>query len=394
MTHDWAKDDLIATQASYERPELGQANHHEIETESGLAAWLESGQGLGSLRIQGLDLRRYARDVGRRKDVQGLVVLGGVVPPELDRHLRQHGAVIFPGAPQAPVRPYRGTLYRPHELYAGLSEHGYARTPDALAYAWAKDSCLRHDAYASMLRAIHDDSMTDALTGLLADRKVVGVMGGHALARGTKGYAQAAHLGHRLARTDDLVVATGGGPGAMEAAGLGAWAADEASLAHGLEKLAQVPSFVPDIGAWAQVALEVRAQAGPAGERRAAEVRSIGIPTWFYGHEPPHVFADQIAKYFSNAVREDLLLSLSGAGLVVLPGAAGTVQEVFQIATRLYYEANDQVPPIVLVDEHHWTEHLPVWPLLQSLGRGRLMGERIFLVPDVHAAADVLAGCG
>ena len=43
-----------------------------------------------------------------------------------------------------------------------------------------------------------------------------------------------------------------------------------------------------------------RAHLAPAGT-----ARSLGIPTWFYGHEPPNVFCDGIGKYFSNAIRED-----------------------------------------------------------------------------------------
>jgi hypothetical protein len=37
-------------------------------------------------------------------------------------------------------------------------------------------------------------------------------------------------------------------------------------------------------------------------------VGSSPIPTWFYGYEPPDVFASAMAKYFSNALREDVLL--------------------------------------------------------------------------------------
>ena len=33
---------------------------------------------------------------------------------------------------------------------------------------------------------------------------------------------------------------------------------------------------------------------------------SLGVPTWFYGHEPPNLFATRIAKFFTNALREDV----------------------------------------------------------------------------------------
>jgi predicted Rossmann-fold nucleotide-binding protein len=121
------------------------------------------------------------------------------------------------------------------------------------------------------------------------------------------------------------------------------------------------------------------------------------MPTWFYGHEPPNVFAEGIAKYFSNAVREDGLLARCTAGVVVLPGAAGTVQEVFQLCTRLYYaqgsaraEAAEPLPPMVLVGAEQWSEVLPVWPLVQALAAGRPMAGAVHLVDTPQEAVAVL----
>ncbi|CAM5688765.1 Rossmann fold nucleotide-binding protein OS=Streptomyces alboniger OX=132473 GN=CP975_25980 PE=4 SV=1 [Streptomyces alboniger] len=116
----------------------------------------------------------------------------------------------------------------------------------------------------------------------------------------------------------------------------------------------------------------------------------MGIPTWFYGHEPPNAFASHLGKYFANATREDGLLARSNAGVVFLPGAAGTVQEVFDNATPNYYESRGEPTPMVLVDRAHWTDHLPVWPLLRSLARGRPMESRIALVDAVEEAPDAL----
>jgi predicted Rossmann-fold nucleotide-binding protein len=127
-----------------------------------------------------------------------------------------------------------------------------------------------------------------------------------------------------------------------------------------------------------------------AGRQRP--VTSIGIPTWFYGHEPPNVFCDAIAKYFSNAVREDGLLARCTAGLVVLPGAAGTVQEVFQAATRLYYAGEAApLPPMVLVGREHWTTTVPAWQTLSALGAGRDMELAVHLVDDPDEAVSLLA---
>ena len=246
---------------------------------------------------------------------------------------------MFPTDPHAPVDPYRATLYTAAELYAGLDDGGYESTPDFLAYQWMRDGALHHDAFVTLLRAIHDDSISDALDEFTTGRRVVGVMGGHALARGTSGYAAAARLGRSLASAG-LVVATGGGPGAMEAANLGALAADEQSLATALDRLAAVPTFRPSVADWVSLAFEVRAALPVSDDRR-----SLGIPTWFYGHEPPNVFCDGIGKYFSNAIREDGLLARATAGLVVLEGAAGTVQEIFQAVTPLFYAPAEASSP-------------------------------------------------
>lgn len=376
----------------YEHP-VPAAGHHrarEVEDQPGLVALLGSGASLAGLRFQGLDLVAHEEALLARQDVRGLVVLGGRLTPSLDEHLRCHGAIIFPTDPGAPVRPYRGRLYTPEELYEGLIE-GYERTPDAQAYAWSRDATLAHDAYVSALRAIHDDAMADALVDVVEGRRVVGVMGGHAVRRGSAGFARAAELGHLLA-DEGVLVATGGGPGAMEAANLGAWARDRQVLQQGLAALAEVPHFDDGIGPWAQVALQVRGGGHSRSDSGAPEMRSLGIPTWHYGHEPPNVFGDLVAKFFSNALREDLLLHHSSGGLVVLPGAAGTVQEVFQMATRLYYEVDGRVPPLVLVGREHWSGQLPVWPLLQALGRDRAMGEAVHLVESPAEAAALVLG--
>jgi predicted Rossmann-fold nucleotide-binding protein len=362
----------------------------EIEDEVTWERVLRAPEPLHNLRLQGIDLTRHRELLLARRDLTDVVVLGGRLDQGVEAHLGRMGAILFPADPRAPVDPYRARLYTAQELYAGMDEAGYPGTVDARAYRWSQDAAVRHDAYVSALRAIHDDAMADALAALVADRRVVGVMGGHALRRGTEGFAAAAELGHRLARAG-MLVATGGGPGAMEAANLGAWAPDRATLGHALQRLSTVPDFVDDIGAWAEPALALRLGSQGPGPR---SVSSLGIPTWYYGHEPPNAFGQLIAKFFANALREDLLLAHSRAGLVVLPGAAGTVQEVFQMATRLYYEVDGPgapPAPLVLVGAEHWTSHLPVWPLLQALGRDRAMGGALHLVDSVPEAAALLA---
>jgi hypothetical protein len=61
---------------------------------------------------------------------------------------------------------------------------------------------------------------------------------------------------------------------------------------------------------------------------------SIGMPTWLYGLEPPIVIASVMAGYFASSAREEDLLTIAGNGLILAPGGAGTIQEIFQDAAQ------------------------------------------------------------
>ncbi|MFE3635721.1 LOG family protein [Streptomyces cellostaticus] len=358
------------------------ARDREIESLAEFDEVVTAHGSLARFRLQAVDLTERTKEL-LTVDTADAVFLGCPMDPEAAAHVRSAGALVFPPIPGLPFDPYRGFAYTPGELFESLDE-GYEATPDARAYAWSRRTKSDGDVFASMLRAIHDDSVSDALDELLSGARVVGVMGGHALARGTTGYAGAARLGRELTRAG-FTVATGGGPGAMEAANLGAYAAPFADtmLEEALLLLAKEPSFRPSVTDWARAAFEVRERWPGGGE-------SVGVPTWFYGHEPPNAFAAHIAKYFTNAIREDGLLARSTAGVVFLPGAAGTVQEIFDDATPNYYESRGEPTPMVLVDEEHWTRRLPAWPLLRSLAEGRSMESRISLVDRIEQAPEAL----
>jgi predicted Rossmann-fold nucleotide-binding protein len=332
--------------------------------------------------LQGLDLTGHVNelDVLLHHSVR-VVLFGCVLDDACVERARDKRAIVIPSLPDLPFRPFRPSLYEADELFAGL-ERGYANTVDAQAYRWFKEHEQSGDLLAATAQALHDASISDALEEALAGARVVGVMGGHALLRGTEEYAHAVKLGQGLADAG-LVVATGGGPGAMEAANLGGFLCGKgpAAAAEACAIVAKATSYKLDPSSWARAALEARAHAGPPLEKR-----SVGIPTWFYGHEPPNAFGVQIAKYFQNAVREDGLLARCNAGIVFLAGAAGTVQEIFQDATQSYYAAEGRATEMVLVGKAHWTEKLPAWQLLCALAKGREMEKRIHLVDHVDEA--------
>ncbi|CAB4706305.1 MAG: Rossmann fold nucleotide-binding protein [Actinobacteria bacterium] len=281
------------------------------------------------------------------------------------------------GLDDVPVDVRRAGLYTADELYDAPR---YADSLDARVYAWAEQTRCPDDALA---RALHDHAIDQALEAWVAERHLCGVMGGHALERGRRAYADAARLGRLLG--ERRTVATGGGPGAMEAANLGARLAHQPAdaLADALTRLARVPSFRPSVDAWAAAARQVLGQS-------TRPTQTLGIPTWHYGHEPPNLFATAIAKYLRNATREAILLEVCDAGIVFLPGAGGTVQEIFQDACENYYADESTTAPMVLVGRSHWTEELPAWPLLQALARGRPMEQHVHLVETVEEAAALI----
>jgi predicted Rossmann-fold nucleotide-binding protein len=356
----------------------------DIETLEQFDAVAANAQHMAGWRIQGVDLSGRTDQI-LRLDPAGSLVLGGALSEVAAEHVRSGGGLVLPEIPQLPFDPYRTELYTPDELYEGL-ERGYQNTTDARVYAWSRQAV--HDAVFTVARGLHDASVDEALAQTVGAQRAVGVMGGHVVGRDRAEYAGAAELGRRLGRAG-MYVMTGGGPGVMEAANLGAHFAghSDRALAEAIGMLASAPSFQHSITAWAAAAFEVRSQWPSAGD-------SLGIPTWFYGHEPPNPFATHIAKYFLNSLREDTLLRICTGGIVFLPGFGGTVQEIFQDACENYYAEPSAVAPMVLVGRGYWTRTVPAWPLLQALADRRPMARRIHVVEHIDEVIEVLSDSG
>ncbi|GIG67014.1 hypothetical protein Pen01_33090 [Phytomonospora endophytica] len=362
----------------------------DVESREELDAHLADGT-LSGLTVQGLDLRQDCPDLAV-VDVADAMFIGCRFPDEATAAtLITRGAHIIPTFGETPYSTQPGHLYTAAELAAGFAEGGFAGMFDTRVYRhYVERGEAMPETREALAQRLHDSGIDNALLDLMRGWShheggpVAGIMGGHAELRGTPEYRKVTRLGRKLARAGVLVV-TGGGPGAMEAANLGAYAADtsETALARAVDLLAEHPDF-RDHDPFTAVALRVRKELGDHdhnGIVNAAWSRQGGlsIPTWLYGHEPANLFASRIAKYFSNAIREDTILRLARGGIVFAPGRAGTVQEVFQAATKIFYNSDGPTGPMVFLGVDYWAG-LPAPELLRTLLRDSRDGDRSGLV--------------
>jgi predicted Rossmann-fold nucleotide-binding protein len=342
----------------------------EIDTIDDFLAWVSDSPESTPAAIQDLNLGGLAEAI-ISKSFPDSLFLSCEMDASVAGHIVQSGGVVIPDLKGFDFSVHRKALYSVGELFAGFNINdpdGYEATYDFKVYRQycCQGKTPRH-INTSLARRLHDHSITDALEEELQGRKVVAVMGGHGMERQDPFYAKVAHLSRRLTREGFLMV-SGGGPGAMEATHLGAYFAsrEEAELDAAIDMLKKRPEGAQagreyEDKDWLHRAWRVL-EKYPIPNGTQNQCKSVGIPTWLYGHEPPAPFATHIAKYFANSVREDGLLAIAHHGVIFAPGSAGTTQEIFQDAAQNHYGSQGVYSPMILFGEEHWT---------QIVGRGQ-----------------------
>ena len=363
-------------------------SYKEIDNLFDLPAPDESGR-VSHYVFQYIDFAQVPQYVSAGHRFSDCCFLGCEIPTEMEGSIGRT-CLIFPRMGRI-YNAFRGKLYTGESLYEGFvpgDEDSFATCFDSRVYAdYMEKGKECHDIRETLGRSLHDRAIGDAMQDFLSrydDRQVVAVMGGHALLRTDESYRKVVYISKVLTEKGKIM-ASGGGPGAMEATHVGAWMAgrNDSDVQEALDMLAVAPSF-RDPG-WLSSAFAVREK------YPQTKYRSLGIPTWFYGHEPATPFATHIAKYFLNSVREDTLLSIAKGGIIYSPGSAGTLQEIFQDAAQNHYETFGFASPMVFLGRDYYTREMPVYPMLEDLlARGKYKNLQLSITDDPDQAIQAI----
>lgn len=315
--------------------------------------------------FQYIDFKLAPQYVAARHNFSDCCFMGCTIPSEMEGELDQT-CIVFPRMGMI-YQTFASRLYSGDTLYAGFDpsdDSSLEKCFDSRVYSdYLEKGKDCNNLKETLARSLHDRAISDAMNAFLGrfdEKQVVAVMGGHTLSRTDEAFRNIALISKSLTEYGKIM-ASGGGPGAMEATHFGAWMAGRSlrEFDEALELLKPSPTF-HDKG-WLKTAFEVREKFPQS------TFRSLGIPTWFYGHEPSTPFATDIAKYFMNSLREAILLAVAKGGIIYSPGSAGTLQEIFQDAAQNHYETLGYSSPMVFFGTEYFTKEVPVYPLLEDL---------------------------
>lgn len=344
-----------------------------------LEEFLDQGYNLENCSILGLDFSSLSIHWDRCK-MKKTYFLGCMLSAEDEVKIIQNGGDIFDEDPDLPYRPIRSNLYSVEELNEILLISG--KTRDEVIYNHFYQSRYDTNIIEALWQRIHDHSIDNALRNLIGvdsegdmSKSIVAIMGGHGTLRTDENYRNVALLTYKLTKAG-YYIATGGGPGIMEAANLGAYMAGYSSseVLQAISMMEAAPYYRD--ADYQNLASQVR-------EKFPVGAESLAIPTWFYGHEPSNLFSTYIAKYFSNSIREDNLLGIALHGVVYAPGSAGTFQEIFMDFAQNFYKTFKYVSPMVFLNSAFYKYDTFLYPVLEKLSQNNDVKEAIFVSDDL-----------
>lgn len=299
--------------------------------------------------------------------------------PEDVAILLEAGAFVLSSPEDLPYHPFRKDLYNWQEL---LQVEDGDDTKDLQIYRHFSRNRFNPGMQEALWQRIHDFAIDTALDRIL-DRdengasplKCVAVMGGHSIERTHPAYRKVSLLCQQLTK-QGYFIASGGGPGIMEAANMGACLAkyEQDAVYDSISMMKQAPHYAAD--GFIEASISVL-------EKYPEHTENLAIPTWFYGHEPSNVFASHIAKYFSNSIREDTLLAIALHGIIFAPGSAGTTQEIFMDAAQNHYGTYNYYSPMIFLDKKHYEHDTMIYPILKKLSWGKAYADLLFVSDEI-----------
>ncbi|MEQ1665334.1 MAG: hypothetical protein ABL927_08175 [Bdellovibrionales bacterium] len=264
---------------------------------------------------------------------------------------------------QMPFDQTRNILYSREDLWAGYDSNPTKnKSLDWRIYEYF-NGIAKYSPSLEELKAqrSHDSGMDHAINnffeinnlGIPKTKKIIVIMGSHSMLRSDATYHDVARLSYDLASSGYYIV-TGGGPGLMEASHLGAYMSyykkkdleDALSILDSSSSpLIGDPTKQYELLDYWSVALKVIAKYPDGAD-------SLGIPTWFYGHEGANIFSKHVAKYFSNALREEKICALGFYGAIFADGGPGTLQEIFMDAAQNGYGSYNIYSPMIFFSKN------------------------------------------
>ena len=365
-----------------DRPKFVAPRETIITQISSFQKLLQNGHSLRNCTLQALDFTPLNLP-WENFTIDNTLFLGCKMSLEEELILRRKGAYIFDAPANLPYDPFRTKLYNWRELVKEQDD----KSADLTIYEHFSNKRYNPTINEALWQRIHDHAVDDALRQLLdfdangmTKRRCVAFMGGHSVSR-TDPYFRKTVETAKLLGEHGYFIASGGGPGIMEAANLGAYLADypHKAVDEALTLLSAGPLYTDKL--YHAAALEVL-EKFPEGKE------NLAIPTWFYGHEPSNLFASHIAKYFSNSIREDTLLAVALYGIVYAPGSAGTTQEIFMDAAQNHYATFNYYSPMIFLGRHRYEVETMIYPLLRQLSYGKTYHDLLYLTDE---PAEVLA---
>ena len=364
-----------------------------------LKAWknyTKENKDLTNLVIQGINFKNENIDWSQFK-YENTTFLSCAFNRNQATEVISYGAIVYPKFKNLPYNPNRNSLYSYQELLEGYNFENDASVDLKIYQRFVKNK-YNPPLFEAMAQRLHDFNIDESLRRLMGfdkkgmtEKKAVGFMGGHATRRGSEYYVKVAKAAKLLAEKDYYIM-TGGGPGIMEAANLGAYMANrtDKDLATAIEILSDL-----DFDNQIEIPRDYLAKNYVNNALKVLEMfpdgkENLAIPTWFYGHEPSNVFASHIAKYFSNSIREDTLLAIALYGVVYAPGSAGTTQEIFQEAAQNHYGTFGYYSPMVFLSKKRYVEDTSLYSVLHQLAVDQPYKELLYLTDDPQLVADFI----